>query len=108
MNPTIESRGWRARLEEAKNTNVEKGSEEHRILFEDAREWETCAIGENREQLKEKGYPFFRDVNAPSTNPAWALGLDFMGAVTNAHWDGALKVLTQIESLPPRKHSNAQ
>lgn len=109
MNPAVATKGWRARLEQALADNLGVGDPETKELSRLSGEWETCAIGENIEILKKKGYPFipFDVGDCPRTtlgkrisNPASNLGLEFDRAVGHAHWEGALRILDKIEALP--------
>ena len=107
MNPTVAPKGWRRALEDARDNEVSFGSNKWDELANRASEWETCAIGENREQLKKKGYPFDeRDdpeliiESSGRYHDHSGLGLEFMYAVEDAHWDTALEILDQIENLP--------
>ena len=114
MNPTVTTRGWRDRLKDAIENEVRLGQPEWDALMDLALTWEHCAVGENREQLKQKGYTFGK--NKHPTDPASTLydaaspfgrkskhtelGLKFTNAIGDAHWDTALEILDQIENLP--------
>lgn len=112
MNPAVATRGWRERLLEAMEKGVVVFDPEWFELKELAGTWESCAIGENREDLKDKGYPFAErympsyELSDGEINPADYLGMQFHRAVKGAYWIDALNILNEIEDLPTLENHN--
>ena len=85
---------WRDRLLQLRENN---DIDEQIAADNDAMDWEYCAVGENRERLKNLG--MLTPLSGSPTDPKLeTLGNDFNCAVRRAEWSTALTLLDEIES----------
>ena len=85
---------WKDRLLQLRETN-----DGYKMIeaVNDAQNWGSCAVGENRERLKNLG--MLTPLSGSPTDPKLeTLGNDFNCAVRRAEWSTALTLLDEIES----------
>ena len=91
---------WKKRLEriiEIEKTSRKFLTPSYYNSCEDANNWSTCAIGENKERLKKLGYRF--DKKGPLNPHLVMLGMKFLESIENDQHKEALTVLGEIQAI---------
>jgi len=64
-----------------------------------SRQWQCCAIGENRERLESLGVKFSEDGHPETASIIHDLGLDFLTAIAEDNTKNAREILGKITSF---------
>lgn len=93
---------WRERILKAKELNATVSDGFALELVFDSENWNTCAVGERKQKLEEKGFDFNNEEGEqpfPFDRTLDSLGFNFYLAVGAGEWDNALKILDLLDEL---------